>query len=265
MAIPLLSVREATVLRDGKAILDRLSFDLWEGEHVAILGPNGAGKSTLLRLIDMEDRALAHDPPAVRVLGQDRWDVSELRRVIGIVAPAHLRRYEEYGVLAENCVLASFFSALDIYPSMRVEPDMRERALQAMELAECGHLAHRNMATLSTGEARRVLIARALALNPRALLLDEPTAGLDIVASGHFLATVRKIAQAGTTVILVTHHVEEVVPEITRVLLLRSGSVAFDGPTADALRSDRLSEIYQASIRVDERDGRFSARLAEDG
>lgn len=248
--IPLLALKDATVVRAGKPILNQLTFDLWEGEHVAILGPNGAGKSTLLKLIDMENRPLAQADPAVKVLGQDRWDVSELRKIIGIVTPSHLRRFEEAEVDVLTCVLAGFFCALELYPHMVVTPKMRLEAMAALGLVHADHLAERTVSTLSTGEGRRVLIARALALEPRALLLDEPTAGLDLAAASDFLAVVRRIAQSGRTVILVTHHVEEIIPEVTRVLLLKSGALLFDGTKEHALTDNRLSELYEVPVGV---------------
>ena len=258
---PLLSLRQATVVRDGWAILDRLTFNLWEGEHVAILGPNGAGKTTLLKLIDMENRSLAMQVPAVTVMGKDRWDVSELRQIIGMVTPSHLRRFEESQITAMTCVLTGFFASNNLYPHMVVTPEMQREAQAALQLAGAAHLADRRLATLSTGESRRILIARALALEPISLLLDEPTAGLDLASAGTFLETVRQIAREGTTIILVTHHVEEILPEVSRVILLNEGKVFFDGPKEEALTNDRLSALYETRVRVRQDSGHFFASL----
>ena len=162
---------------------------------------------------------------------------------------------------ALDVVLAGFFSASALYPTMEVTAEMRSSALQALGWMGVDHLANQEFATLSTGEARRVAIARAIALGPRALVLDEPTAGLDVVASGILLDRVRSIANSAKTIIMTTHHLEEIVPEIGRVILLKKGSVFFDGPTNEALRSDRLSELFEAKVSVEHHDGRYAFKL----
>lgn len=138
---------------------------------------------------------------------------------------------------------------------------MQTAAHQALASVEALHLADKPLSQMSTGEARRILIARALVHSPRALLLDEPTAGLDLAAAHHFLASLRSLAQTGTTVLLVTHHVNEILPEINRVILLQSGTVFFDGPKAEALTSARLSALYQSPITVTRSGGYYSAAV----
>ena len=136
---------------------------------------------------------------------------------------------------------------------------MRERARAALALVDAGHLAEQRMDTMSTGEARRVLIARALAPDPGALLLDEPTTGLDLAARHRFLQTLSKLAGLGKTLILVTHHVEEIIPEIERVILLKEGRVFMDGHKDDVLRSGPVSRLFGMPIEVRRHGERFSA------
>jgi iron complex transport system ATP-binding protein len=137
---------------------------------------------------------------------------------------------------------------------------MHDRAAATLARLEAGHLAHRMLNEMSTGEARRVLIARALVTGPRALVLDEPAAGLDVVARHRFLTLVRNIAQQGTTIVLVTHHVEEIVPEVERVLLLHRGRIVDSGPKASMLTPERLSLLFEAPILVRQFDGYYEAR-----
>ena len=137
---------------------------------------------------------------------------------------------------------------------------MEERAHAALALVDAGHLARRRVSTMSTGEARRVLIARALAPDPGALLLDEPTAGLDLATRHRFLDTMAKLADLGKTLILVTHHIEEIIPAVERVLLLRAGRVFMDGRKEDVLRSGPVSELFGLPILVERHGALFTAR-----
>jgi iron complex transport system ATP-binding protein len=137
---------------------------------------------------------------------------------------------------------------------------MRERAAAALETVGAGHLSARFLDELSSGEARRVMLARVLVTEPRALVLDEPTTGLDLAARHAFMERVRAVARQGTTVILVTHHLEEIIPEIERVVLLRDGRIAGDGPKAEMLGSARLSELFDLPVAVDRADGYHYAR-----
>jgi len=141
----------------------------------------------------------------------------------------------------------------------QVYDEMRRLAAATLARLDAAHLAERRLDEMSTGEARRVLIARALVTGPRALVLDEPTSGLDLVARGRFLESVRRVARDGTTIVLVTHHVEEIVPEINRVVLLQRGRVAAAGSKAEMLTSERLSAIFGAPIALERRDGYYSA------
>jgi iron complex transport system ATP-binding protein len=140
---------------------------------------------------------------------------------------------------------------------------MRERARAALERVDAGHLSGKRLTEMSAGERRRVMIARALITDPDALLLDEPTTGLDFVARHRFMEAVRRLAQGGTTVILVTHHVDEIIPEIRRVILLRGGCVAFDGTPDAALTREHLTEVYGDEVHVERSGHYFFMRMVE--
>jgi iron complex transport system ATP-binding protein len=151
-----------------------------------------------------------------------------------------------------------------VFRHHQVTAAMRDRSHRALARVEAAHLANKPLNEMSTGERRRVLIARALVTEPAALLLDEPTTGLDFIARHRFMESVRRLAQEGTTVILVTHHVDEIIPEIGRVVLLANGRVAFDGPPDEALTRERLSAVYGAEVHVERSGDYFFMRLRQD-
>ncbi len=265
---PLLELVDASVVKEGVRILDRLTLTIRVGEHTAILGPNGAGKTTLINLLTHDDYPYAFDgaPPAVRVFGHDRWNVFELRSTLGIISnDLHQRFVAGHSagrIRGRDAVISGFFATQGFLINLDVTDDMRERAADALGRLGASHLAGKWMNEMSTGEARRVLIARALVSEPKALVLDEPTAGLDVVARHRFLETVRQIAQRGTTVIFITHHVEEVIPEVEQVLLLRDGRIMAGGPKRAMLTPDKLEALFGAPVRVSEHGGYFQTSIA---
>jgi iron complex transport system ATP-binding protein len=266
---PVLELCNATVIRGDRAVLDGLTLTIHAGEHTAILGPNGAGKSALVRLLTHEDRPLAADgaAPPIRVFGHDNWDVFELRSQLGIISSDLHHRFvfgnNEGRVTAEAAVLSGFFATQGILRYGVITQEMRRRAADAIERMGVSHLTRRRLDEMSSGEARRVLLARALVTAPRALVLDEPTTGLDLVARHAFMERVRQVARDGTTLVLITHHIEEIVPEIERVILLRDGRVLAAGPKAAVLTDERLSGLFDSPVTVDEDAGYYYARPAD--
>jgi iron complex transport system ATP-binding protein len=265
-APPVLELNHASVVKCGRAVLDDLTLSIKAGEHTAIIGPNGAGKSTLINLLTHDDRPFGGgEPGAVKVLGRDRWTVAELRRRLGVVS-ADLHHRFAHGnsagpILAVDAVLSAFDAAYGFVNRDAGTGEMRRATLRALARMGVEHLAQTPLNRMSTGEVRRVLIARALVTSPEALVLDEPTTGLDLVARQEFLAAIRRIARGGTTLVLVTHRVEEIVPEIQRVVLLKRGRVAADGPRSSTLTSAALSDAFAAPILLEERDGFVTARV----
>src|SRR3954470_10992315 len=267
--VPILELADATVIKDGRRVLDRLTLTIEPREHTAIIGPNGAGKSILVSLLTHEQRpmAAANGTPPVRVFGRHTWDLFELRSQLGIIS-ADLHHHfvagnSEGSISGEAAVLSAFLSSYGILRYGTVTDTMRARAAAALETAGAAHLAGRTLDEMSSGEARRVLLARALVTSPRALVLDEPTTGLDLVARHAFMETVRQLARDGTTVVLITHHLEEIFPEVQRVILLRGGRILADGSARANLTAARLSELFERPVSVEISDGYHYARPTE--
>jgi iron complex transport system ATP-binding protein len=265
---PILELDQATVMRGTRVVLRDVSLRIEAGQHTAILGPNGCGKSTLVRLVNRELYPVARRPPAsaaLRLFGAARWDVSALRSRLGVVSNDLQRDFSVAPAMsAEDAVVCGFFASQRIPDHREVDAAMRARALDALADVGAAHLAARPLPSLSSGEARRVLIARALVHRPQALLLDEPTTGLDVVARGRFLDMLGGLARSGVTLILVTHHLEEVVPAIGRVVLLKDAEVLADGAPADVLTSAIVSAQYDAPLAVRRDGARFTLDAQRD-
>ena len=267
----LLHIQHATVIKgENLRVLNDISMTIREGEHTVILGPNGSGKSSLIKLITRQDYPLAHPDgtPSMLVYGRARWDVFTLRALLGIVSAdmqqQFINGFAHREVSGLDVVVSGFFASTGLFPHQQVTSAMRQRGMEALARVEAAHLASKPIAAMSTGEARRLLIARALVSHPRALLLDEPTTGLDLLARQRFLESLRDLARGGTTLLLVTHHIEEVLPEIERVILLKEGRVFLDGPKAEVLQTQHLAALYDAPIHIQQdAAGYYSAVIGD--
>lgn len=255
----LLELKNVNVIRSGKKILDSVSLSIEQGEHVAIIGPNGSGKSSLIKTFTKEYHPLASvDGLVLNIMGKGTWNVFELRKLLGIVSGDLQQTYcREVSVL--DVVLSGFFSSIGIYYNHEVTPEMETRAREVLEFLEISHLADRLMSELSSGEARRVLIGRALVHDPEALILDEPTTSLDLRALHSFRESVRKIADSGKSVILVTHALEDIIPEINRVILIKDGKILKDGKKEEILTDANLSELFSLPVKVTEKGDYYQA------
>jgi iron complex transport system ATP-binding protein len=255
-ATPLLDLQNVTVMRGNNVALDRLTLQIASGEHVGILGPNGSGKSTLIKTIARECYPVRRDDSSMSILGRSVWNIFELRPLLGIVSPDQLAACTT-DATGMDVVLSGFFSSTRIFPNHQPAAEHRERAEAALARLRIAHLAQRPVAEMSSGEAKRALIARALVHEPKTLLLDEPGNTLDICGQLELRATLRELANAGLGIVLVTHHVPEIIPEIARVVLLQRGRALADGPKEKLLTSEQLSALFGADVRVFREDGYF--------
>jgi iron complex transport system ATP-binding protein len=257
MAVPLIHFENVSIQRGSRVVLHDVSLSIGQGEHVALLGPNGSGKSTFIKVISRElYPLLKHEPWSLEILGRDRWNLFDLRNHLGIVSndwtAMCTRDYSGYEI-----VLSGFFGSVGIWPNHQVTAEMERKAREAMEVLEIGHLAERNTDEMSSGEARRFLIARALVHGPQALVLDEPANSLDLRAHWELRGIFRKLAASGISLIMVTHHLPDIVPEIERVILIREGRVFCDGPKQQVLRPEILSGLFGVPVEVVERQGYY--------
>jgi iron complex transport system ATP-binding protein len=242
-------IENARVWRGETLALKDFSLTLRHGESVAILGPNGAGKSSFLKLLTGEVRPEADPATRCRLFGEDLWSLEEIRHRIGVIMPEDIARFHP-AELARDAVLSSLRGAFGRTRDMRFSRDDKQRAMDSMALMGVEKLADREFGTLSSGERRRILIARALVHQPEVLVLDEPSTALDFAAAIQLTGTLRSLLGDGRDLVLVTHHPGEIPPEIHRVILLRDGRVFADGPKRDVITSRHLSDLYQVDLRV---------------
>jgi len=254
--VPLLDFRNLRVMRGQKIVLDDFSLRIGPEEHVAILGPNGCGKSTLIKTITRECYPVDRPDSSMAVLGEGNWNVFDLRTRLGIVSNDLMLSCTGYAC-GRDVVLSGFFSSTAIFPHHMVDSRHRELADAALSQLKIAHLAERPVCEMSSGEARRVLIARALAHRPRALLFDEPCNSLDLAAQQGLRNTMRELANAGTAIILVTHELSDIVPEIQRVVLMSKGRVVADGSKDEVLQVERLAALFGVDVEMGRRDGHY--------
>lgn len=253
---PLLDFRNLTVMRGQKVALSDFTLQIGADEHVAILGPNGCGKSTLIKTITRECYPLAREESSMSILGQDTWDVFSLRSLLGIVSN-DLMLSCTGDACGRDVVLSGFFSSTAIYPNHSVDPQQWKLAEAALAELKISHLADRPVSEMSSGEARRVLIARALVHKPRALLFDEPCNSLDLAAQQKVRQTMSALAESGTAIMLVTHELADIVPEIQRVVLMSQGRIVADGPKEEILQVERLAALFGVRVEMARRDGHY--------
>jgi iron complex transport system ATP-binding protein len=253
---PLLDLRKVRVMRGGKIVLDDICLRVRAHEHVAVLGPNGCGKSTLIKTITRECYPMVREGSSMTILGQKSWNVFELRSLLGIVSN-DLMSSCTGDASGLDVVLSGFFSSTRIFPNNTEDPKHRELAEAALAQLGVSHLAQRAVEEMSSGEAKRVLIARALVHKPLALLFDEPSNSLDILAQHGLRETMRSLAKSGIGIILVTHELPDIVPEIERVVLMSSGRIVADGPKEEVLQAERLSKLFGHKVELGRRDGYY--------
>ncbi|MCA1982617.1 ABC transporter ATP-binding protein [Nocardioides nematodiphilus] len=260
MSHPVLELSEVTFRRQGKEILQGIDLTVRAGEHWALLGPNGAGKSTILGFCG----AQAHPSSGtVDVLGHrlGRVDVHELRRVIGHVNPRHGLQ-SALSVL--EVVLSGLTGTVELPARWEPTPEQLERAHALIAEVGLSGRDERRWPTMSQGERGRALIARALIAEPRLLLLDEPSTGLDVAAREQLLATVGELVRTHPELssVLVTHHLEELPVTTTHALVIAHGRVIASGDVGATVTSETITAAFEHPIRVERERGRWSARSA---
>jgi iron complex transport system ATP-binding protein len=252
----LLDLQNLRVMRGDKTVLDDFTLRIDSNERVVILGPNGCGKSTLIKTITRECYPVIRNHSSMKILGQESWNVFELRPLLGIVSNDLMSACTGEAT-GRDVVLSGFFSSNDIYPNHTVTSEQKQQADSALSQLKILHLAERPVSEMSSGEARRVLIARALVHNPHALLFDEPSNSLDVFARHSLRQTMRSLANSGIGMILVTHDLSDIIPEIDRVLLMSGGRIVADGRKEEMLQPERLAELFGIEAKLAQHDGYY--------
>jgi iron complex transport system ATP-binding protein len=259
MSLPtpaLLELQNIRVMRGQNVVLDDFNLRIHANEHVAILGPNGCGKSTLIKTITRECYPVVREGSRISILGRERWNVFELRTMLGIVSNDLMAwcKPEAQGI---EVVLSGFFSSSHLFPNHLVQPAQRELAESILAQLEVPHLSERPVCEMSSGEAKRILIARALVHQPRALLFDEPSNSLDFHAQHGLRQTMSRLANSGIGIILVTHDLADIVPEINRVVLISKGRIVADGSKEEMLRAEPLSDLFGMKVEIGRKDAYY--------
>ncbi len=236
-----------------------VTFSIAAGEHAAILGPNGSGKSTLIKVITRECYPRYPEASRVRIWGRETWGLFDLRALLGIVTNDLVETCTKpYSAL--ETVLSGFFGSIGIWPNHHVTAEMEAKAREALKFFDVEHLADHPLTELSSGEARRVVFARALVHDPQALLLDEPSNSLDVRAQHEVREAMRKLAQSGVSILLVTHHLPDIIPEIDRIIALKNGAIFSDGTKEEVLNDGKMTELFDYDTAIVHKNGfyRFS-------
>ena len=254
----IIDFQNVTVFQGRNKVLDDFSLTIDEGQSTVILGPNGSGKTTLLKLLNRELYIVEEKNSSLKIFEKDRWNVDELRSNLGVVSQ-HLQYGYSSSAIGLYVVLSGFYSSDGIWQHQEFDKGKLDRAKEVMDLLSITHLKDREFSTMSTGEQRKFLLARSLVNDPAVLVFDEPTSGLDMSTCFQYLEIIRELISMGKKVILVTHHIHEIPPEVTRVILLKEGRVIEDGDKDQILTNTNLTNLFDWPIRVIKENGYFQA------
>jgi iron complex transport system ATP-binding protein len=254
----IIDFQNVTVFQGRNKVLDDFSLTIDESQSTVILGPNGSGKTTLLKLLNRELYIVEEKNSSLKIFEKDRWNVDELRSNLGVVSQ-HLQYGYSSSAIGLYVVLSGFYSSDGIWQHQEFDESKLDRAKEVMDLLSISHLKDREFSTMSTGEQRKFLLARSLVNDPAVLVFDEPTSGLDMSTCFQYLEIIRELISMGKKVILVTHHIHEIPPEVRRVILLKEGRVIEDGDKDQILTNTNLTNLFDWPIRVLKENGYYQA------
>ena len=245
-------------MRGDRHVLHDINLSVQAGEHIALLGPNGCGKSTLLKTMTCELYPPADEKTRVRIFGRERWDLTELKKKLGVVQN-EIPGKPMLKITGREAVLTGFFSSSTLWPNLVVTPEMKEHAEAVMEQIDAMKLREHIFGEMSAGQQRRILIGRALVASSGCLLLDEPSNALDLSAQRDLRELLMVLAEQETTILEITHHIADIIPAMRRVLMMRDGRIIADGPREELLTAPALSELFDTEVQLTERNGFYHA------
>lgn len=255
---PFLDLRNVNVVRGDRMVLQDINLSVNTGEQVAILGPNGCGKSTLLKAITCELYPLAYPSTKISIFGRERWDLTELKKRLGVVQN-EIPGKPMLKISGRDAVLTGFFSSSTLWPNYEITREMQMRTDAVLDEIGAAELRDKVFGEMSAGQQRRILIGRALVASADCLLLDEPSNALDLFAQRGLRDLLVMLADRGTTILHITHHIADIIPAMHRVVMMRNGQIVADGPRRELLTETILSDIFRTDVRLTERDGFYYA------
>lgn len=254
----LITIEHANVRRNNKLILKDVDFSINQGEHTAILGPNGAGKSTLLNICSMEIHPLWREDLLIKRFNSNIISKEELRKHIGVVSQLIFDMCNTT-YLVKEVVASGIFSSVGFDFHHHVTQEHWQLTDEVLKDNYCLHLADKTMNSLSTGESQRVLLARALVHNPNLLLLDEAASGLDFPSRSHYRKALTNAINKGKTIVMITHELSQILPEINRIILMKDGMIYKIGNKEELLNEEILSQLYGQKVYLAKKNGIYSA------
>ena len=257
----IVEIFNASVIKNDYTLLDSITLKIGNGEHAAVIGPNGSGKTSLLKLITKDYYPVYNgDNSFIKVFDKKNIPIFELRSRIGILSD-NLQNTYNRRCNGKNVILSGFFGSIGIHEYQEITPDMINKTEETLDFLEINELAHKKLEEMSSGEINRFLVGRALVNEPEVLILDEPTCNLDLKSADIFLSYIRKIAKKGKTIIMVTHNLHDIIPEMDRIIMMKNGKIFKDGQKESLLTSDNMSGLFDSKIKVIHSNKYFTAYL----
>jgi iron complex transport system ATP-binding protein len=254
----LISIKNASVRANGTKILDNVTFEVNKGEHIAVLGPNGAGKSTLFNVICMETHPLWSEELKLVRFGEERISKEVLRQKMGIVSKELLGICSS-SYIARDIIAGGLLSSIGLDFHHHLSSSMWDKVDKTISRYDCSSIQSKRMRDLSTGEAQKVLLARALVLEPELVLLDEAANGLDFPSRSIYRDTLNTISEEGKTIVLITHDLSQILPVINKIVFMSDGKIVDCGNKEQMLTEKNLSALYGREVYLDKRNGLYSA------
>lgn len=264
MADKALEIRDVSVVRDGKKILDSISMDIDVGKNLAVIGLNGSGKTTLIKLLrgDIHPYYDETNPAMMRIFGEEHWNIFDVRSKMGVVS-MDLQSMFRNDTTVYEVIASGFFGSLDVFRNMKVTDEMIKKVYEKAVFMGIEDLLERTLEGLSLGEMRRTLIARALVTDPKMLVLDEPMTGLDIVMKSKFRTMFDIMVDKGVNIIMITHDLTDIPVNINRIIMMKAGRIFADGDKKKLLNSKTVSELYGEPIKVEDTNGIYRMYIEE--